>query len=98
KIGKSAARIGIEPAFLQSDDYALIPKTLRDAKLIDATGMLESMRAIKTAELAARHEGVEISRERIQLQPRDETGEVVGMRADVAQCAARACLLGVRAP
>ncbi|AZO11391.1 MULTISPECIES: Xaa-Pro peptidase family protein [unclassified Mesorhizobium] len=48
KIGKSAARIGIEPAFLPSDAYALIRKTLPDAKLIDATGMLERMRAIKT--------------------------------------------------
>jgi len=48
KIGKAGARIGIEPAFLPSDAYALIRKTLPDAKLIDATGMLESMRAIKT--------------------------------------------------
>ncbi|TGS09617.1 aminopeptidase P family protein [Mesorhizobium sp. M2E.F.Ca.ET.209.01.1.1] len=48
QIGKSAARIGIEPGFLPSDAYALVRKALPDAKLIDATGMLESMRAIKT--------------------------------------------------
>ncbi|TGV62127.1 aminopeptidase P family protein, partial [Mesorhizobium sp. M00.F.Ca.ET.149.01.1.1] len=48
KIGKGAARIGIEPAFLPSDAYTLIRKALPDAKLIDATGMLETMRAIKT--------------------------------------------------
>ncbi|TIU63682.1 MAG: aminopeptidase P family protein, partial [Mesorhizobium sp.] len=48
KIGKGEARIGIEPAFLPSDAYTLVRKALPDAKLIDATGMLERMRAIKT--------------------------------------------------
>lgn len=48
QIGKEAARIGIEPAFLPSDAYMLVRKALPDAKLIDATGMLENMRAIKT--------------------------------------------------
>ncbi|RWQ63682.1 Xaa-Pro peptidase family protein [Mesorhizobium sp.] len=48
KIGKGNARIGIEPAFLPSDAYTLIRKALPDAKLIDATDMLERMRAIKT--------------------------------------------------
>jgi Xaa-Pro dipeptidase len=48
KIGKAGARIGIEPAFLPSDAYALIRKALPDARLIDATDMLERMRAIKT--------------------------------------------------
>ncbi|TIM67126.1 MAG: aminopeptidase P family protein, partial [Mesorhizobium sp.] len=48
KIGKGDARIGIEPAFLPSDAYTLIRKALPDAKLIDATDMLERMRAIKT--------------------------------------------------
>jgi len=47
-IGKAGARIGIEPGFLPSDAYTLIRKALPDAKLIDATAMLESMRAIKT--------------------------------------------------
>jgi Xaa-Pro aminopeptidase len=48
KIGKAGARIGIEPGFLPSDAYMLIRKALPNAKLVDATGMLESMRAIKT--------------------------------------------------
>jgi Xaa-Pro aminopeptidase len=48
KIGKAKARIGIEPGFLPSDAYGLIRKALPDAELIDATGMLERMRAIKT--------------------------------------------------
>ena len=48
KIGKDAARIGIEPGFLPSDAYTLLRKSLPDAKLVDATGMLERMRAIKT--------------------------------------------------
>ena len=48
KIGKSQARIGIEPAFLPSDAYTLLKKALPDAKLVDATTMLERMRAIKT--------------------------------------------------
>jgi Xaa-Pro dipeptidase len=48
KIGKAQARIGIEPGFLPSDAYTLIRKALPEAKLIDATAMLERMRAIKT--------------------------------------------------
>ena len=48
KIGKAKARIGIEPAFLPSDAYLALRKALPDAELVDATGMLERMRAIKT--------------------------------------------------
>jgi Xaa-Pro dipeptidase len=48
KIGKANARIGIEPAFLPSDAYTLLKNSLPDAKLVDATGVLERMRAIKT--------------------------------------------------
>ena len=48
KIGKDASRIGIEPGFLPSDAYTLLRKSLPDAKLVDATSMLERMRAIKT--------------------------------------------------
>ncbi|TIR44034.1 MAG: aminopeptidase P family protein, partial [Mesorhizobium sp.] len=48
KIGKGGARIGIEPAFLPSDAYTLIRNALPDARLVDATDMLERMRAIKT--------------------------------------------------
>lgn len=48
KIGKAGARIGIEPPFLPSDAYALMRDALPDAKLVDATGMLERLRAVKT--------------------------------------------------
>jgi Xaa-Pro aminopeptidase len=48
KIGKAEARIGIEPAFLPSDSYFVLADGLEEAKLVDATGMLERMRAIKT--------------------------------------------------
>lgn len=48
KLGRDKARIGIEPAFLPSDAWQLIRKSLPDAKLVDATNMLERMRAIKT--------------------------------------------------
>jgi Xaa-Pro aminopeptidase len=53
RIGKAGARIGIEPAFLPADAWMAIRDGLLEAKLIDATGMMECMRAIKTpAELA----------------------------------------------
>jgi Xaa-Pro aminopeptidase len=48
KIGKAGARIGIEPAFLPSDAYTLLRNALPEAKLVDATTMLERMRALKT--------------------------------------------------
>ncbi len=48
KIGKADARIGIEPPFLPSDAYTLLQRTLPEAKLVDATDMLEQMRALKT--------------------------------------------------
>lgn len=48
KIGKSKARIGIEPGFLPADAYLYLRKELPDAELIDATGTLERLRAIKT--------------------------------------------------
>jgi len=50
KIGQGGARIGIEPAFMPSDAYTLIRSALPDAKLVDATGTLERLRAVKTAE------------------------------------------------
>ena len=62
KIGKASARIGIEPGFLPSDAYLHLRKELPDAILVDATAMLERMRAIKTeAEL----EQLRIASERI---------------------------------
>ncbi|MEQ1937804.1 Xaa-Pro peptidase family protein [Mesorhizobium sp. CN5-321] len=47
-IGKAGARIGIEPPFLPSDAYLALTRALPDATLVDATGMLERMRALKT--------------------------------------------------
>jgi Xaa-Pro aminopeptidase len=47
-IGKAGARIGIEPPFLPSDAYTLLQRALPEAKLVDATAMLERMRSIKT--------------------------------------------------
>jgi Xaa-Pro aminopeptidase len=48
KIGKAGARIGIEPAFLPMDAYGLLKERLERATFVDATGMLERMRALKT--------------------------------------------------
>ena len=47
KIGVAGLRIGIEPGFLPSDAYQVLAAF---APLLDATGMLEQMRAIKTPE------------------------------------------------
>lgn len=53
RTGCAAARIGIEPAFLPADAYALLQERLEGARLLDATGILERLRAAKTpAELA----------------------------------------------
>jgi Xaa-Pro aminopeptidase len=48
KIGKADGRIGIEPAFLPMDAYGLLKQRLEGATFVDATGMLERMRALKT--------------------------------------------------
>lgn len=50
KIGKTSAAIGIEPAFLPADAYRLLSDRLEGARLVDATGTLERLRAIKTGE------------------------------------------------
>ncbi|MBX3532379.1 MAG: aminopeptidase P family protein [Rhizobiaceae bacterium] len=47
KIGRAGARIGIEPAFLPSDAYRLLAERLDGARLVDATPMMERMRALK---------------------------------------------------
>ncbi len=53
KIGKDKARIGIEPGFLPLDAYRILAEGLPDATLVDATGVLERLRAVKSpAELA----------------------------------------------
>ena len=48
KLGKSGARIGIEPSFLPTDAHALLASRLEGATFVDATGMLERLRALKT--------------------------------------------------
>ncbi|PWV98148.1 Xaa-Pro aminopeptidase [Hoeflea marina] len=50
KIGAGHARIGFEPGFLPSDAYSILIRDLPGATLVDATHMLEEMRAIKTPE------------------------------------------------
>src|SRR5262245_11040078 len=48
KIGRAGARIGIEPAFLPMDAYGLLKERLERPAFVDATGILERMRALKT--------------------------------------------------
>lgn len=48
KIGRQGARIGIEPAFLPSDAHGVLAQALGNERLVDATGTLERLRAIKT--------------------------------------------------
>lgn len=48
KIGRQGARIGIEPAFLPSDAHGVLAQALGNERLMDATGTLERLRAIKT--------------------------------------------------
>jgi Xaa-Pro dipeptidase len=48
KIGAAGLRIGIEPAFLPSDAWIALTAALPGATFVDATHMLERMRAIKT--------------------------------------------------
>lgn len=48
KIGKPNARIGIEPSFLSLDAYQVLVDGLPDAVFVDATGMMERLRAIKS--------------------------------------------------
>lgn len=52
-IGVSAGRIGIEPSFLPVNSYNMIADAFDAANLVDATRVLEDLRAIKSpAELA----------------------------------------------
>jgi len=61
KIGKAKARIGIEPAFLPSDAHALMVERLEGATFVNATPMMERMRALKTPrELALLREASEL--------------------------------------
>ena len=59
KIGADGLRIGIEPAFLPMDAHQVLGRACPN--LLDATGMFESMRAIKTgAELALLRQASEL--------------------------------------
>lgn len=48
KLGVSGKRIGIEPPFLPSDAYIALKAELDDVIFVDAVGMMERMRALKT--------------------------------------------------
>jgi Xaa-Pro aminopeptidase len=48
RIGRTDARIGIEPSFLPSDAYIALRKALPEAKVFDATSTFERLRAIKS--------------------------------------------------
>lgn len=49
-VGLATARIGLEPGFVPHDAWATLQAELPGARLVDATHMLERMRAIKTPE------------------------------------------------
>ena len=60
QIGAAGARIGVEPGFLPADAQAVLAARLPGARFVDATGVLERLRAVKTpAELAKLREGSE---------------------------------------
>ncbi|TJV46102.1 MAG: aminopeptidase P family protein [Mesorhizobium sp.] len=46
--GRSAARVGIEPGFLPMDAYQMLRDKLEDASFVDATAVMERLRAIKS--------------------------------------------------
>jgi Xaa-Pro dipeptidase len=50
KLGVSGKRIGIEPPFLPSDAYIALKAELEDVTFVDAIGMMERMRALKTTD------------------------------------------------
>lgn len=54
RIGRTDARIGIEPAFLPSDAYIALRKALPDARVFDGTSTFERMRALKTPDELAK--------------------------------------------
>ncbi len=48
KIEATGARIGIEPGFLPLDAYQILEENLEAATFLDATGVLERLRSLKT--------------------------------------------------
>jgi len=53
-IGLASARIGLEPGFVPHDAWAALQAELPSATLVDASAMLERMRAIKTPQELAK--------------------------------------------
>ena len=54
KSGLAGARIGMEPAFLPADGYGTLRDGLPEARFLNATGVLERVRAIKTPQELAK--------------------------------------------
>jgi len=85
KIGKTGARIGIEPGFLPLDAYQILEQNLEDATFVDATGVLERLRAIKSPkELAKLKQASELITDSMQAVFRgapegSSKGEIVDM-------------------
>ncbi|MEX3010763.1 M24 family metallopeptidase [Hoeflea sp. TYP-13] len=50
KAGVSSVRIGIEPSFMPVNSYNALAGVFGDANIVDATGVFERLRAIKTEE------------------------------------------------
>jgi Xaa-Pro aminopeptidase len=50
KIGRQGARIAVEPGFMPSDAHAVLRGLGNQGGLMDATGILERLRAVKTPE------------------------------------------------
>ncbi len=48
KLGLAHGRIGVETAFLPADAYLTLQKSLPQATIVDATSLLDELRAIKT--------------------------------------------------
>jgi Xaa-Pro aminopeptidase len=60
RIGQAGGRIGVEAAFLPADAHRVLADGLDGARLLDATGPLERLRALKTpAELALLRQATE---------------------------------------
>lgn len=67
KIGRTNACIGIEPGFLPLDAWRILSDALPDATWVDATGVFERLRAIKTpAELAKLKQASELITDSMQ--------------------------------
>ncbi|MGJ5619390.1 M24 family metallopeptidase [Sulfitobacter sp. MF3-043] len=60
KVGFTTGRIGVEPSFLPSDSHAVLTDALPNTALLDATAVMENLRAVKSpAELAMLREASE---------------------------------------